>query len=79
MSICGTIWRQDFTGGGNVEVGGVRLGLLLFADDIVLFADSQEGLQRSLNIAWQYSRTWRFNFNLGTSKSEVMVLGGSIN
>ena len=64
--------------GGSVEVGGARLGLLLFADDIVLFADSREGLQRSLNLAWQYSRTWRFNFNLGTSKSEVMVLGGSV-
>ena len=64
--------------GGSVEVGGGRLGLLMFADDIVLLSDSQEGLQRSLNIAWQYSRKWRFNFNLGTSKSEVMVVGGRV-
>ena len=52
--------------------------MLLFADDIVLLADSQEGLQRSLDIAWRYSRRWRFNFNLGKDKSEVMVLGGQV-
>ena len=62
--------------GAGVVVGGVRVSLLLFADDVVLVAETREDLQRSLNACWTYSRKWRFNFNVGPGKSEVLVCGG---
>ena len=64
--------------GGGVIVGGEKMGMLMFADDIVLIAECRRGLQMSLDVAWRYSRQWRFSFNVGRSKSEVMVFGGRV-
>jgi hypothetical protein len=62
--------------GCGVMIGGKRMSCLMFADDIVLLADSKEALQTSLDVAWKYSRKWRFEYNFGKDKSEVMVFGG---
>lgn len=62
------------SGVGGVPVDGELLQLLLFADDIVLFADSAEELQRMLEVLEGYCRKWRFEINVG--KSKVMVVGG---
>ena len=56
--------------------GGVRVSVLMYADDMVLLADSKEGLQRSIDAAYEYSRKWRFLFNVGKDKTEVMVFHG---
>ena len=40
---------------------------------LVLLADTAEGLQRSLDRAWGFSRKWRFDYNF---KSAVVVFGG---
>ncbi len=40
------------------------LNILLFADDIVLIADSADELQRILDDVHDYSRKWRFKFNV---------------
>jgi hypothetical protein len=58
---------------GGVEVAEEWLRLLLFADDIVLFAESEEELQEMLNLLSEYCRRWRFEINVG--KSKVMVCG----
>ena len=50
-----------------------RLKCLLFADDIVLMADSAEELQGMMDVLAEYSRKWRFEINVG--KSKVMVCG----
>jgi exonuclease III len=42
-----------------------RLQALLFADDIVLLADSLEDLQRMIDKVARYTRKWRFQENLG--------------
>ena len=57
----------------GVELGGVWCGGLLYADDIVLIAGSEEELQRMLNVVGLYAREWKFRFN--SKKSKVMVLG----
>lgn len=57
-----------------MSVGEDLLQLLLFADDIVLFADSAEELQRMLEMLEEYCKQWRFEINVG--KSKVMVVGG---
>ena len=50
--------------GASVDVlGTTRISLLLYADDIVLLADSAEELQAALDVAAGHARAWRFEFN----------------
>ncbi len=44
---------------------------LLFADDIVLLAESPQHLQVLLTIVWNYGKEWHFSF--GTKKCEVVL------
>ena len=62
--------------GGGTQWGEVRVAVLMYADDMVLLADSKEGLQRSIDAAFEYSRRWRFLFNVGKDKTEIMVFHG---
>ena len=62
--------------GGGTQWGGVRVSVLMYADDMVLLADSKEGLQRSIDAAFEYSRRWRFLFNVGKDKTEIMIFHG---
>jgi hypothetical protein len=61
--------------GKGVPVGDRRLKLLLYADDIVLLAETEEDLQAMLDVVTEYSRKWRFRVNPKQGKSEVMVFG----
>ena len=44
---------------------------LLYADDIVLFADSKAELQTSLNVLYDYCQKWKLVGN--TNKKKLMV------
>jgi len=59
----------------GVEVGKRRVRLLLYADDIVLLAESASDLQTMLDIVTAYSKQWRFRVNPKKGKSEVMIFG----
>ena len=61
------------SGVGGVDVAGENLRLLMFADDIVMFAEDEGGLQDMLDVLAEYSKKWRFEINVG--KSKVMVCG----
>ena len=50
--------------GLGIKCGNRLICLLLFADDIVLLAQSKEDLEIMLKIAYDYSLRWRFKFNL---------------
>ena len=50
-----------------------KIPALLFADDIVLMAESEEELKRMLQIVNNFGVQWGFNFDL--IKSKVMVIG----
>ena len=61
----------------NSSVLGVKLvisylSLFLFADDVLLFGNSPEDLQHSLNTLSSYCVTWNLTVNL--SKTKVLVL-----
>ena len=56
--------------GLGVKIEGIWCGGLLYADGIVLIADSGEELQ---NVVQEYAKQWRFKFNARKSKS--MVIG----
>ena len=49
----------------------LNLGLLLYADDIILLANSEESLQNSLNVLADYSARWKLTVN--TTKTKIMV------
>ena len=62
--------------GGAVSFGGVKYSILMYADDMVLLSEDSQGLQKSLDIAFEYSQKWRFQFNLGKDKTEIMIYRG---
>ena len=61
--------------GKGVDVGGRRVRLLMYADDIVLLAESARDLQSMLDVVTSYSKRWRFRLNPKKGKSEVMIFG----
>jgi hypothetical protein len=46
-----------------VVIGDTSVNILLYADDIVLFSQSKEGLQNSLNILHDFCYTWKLKVN----------------
>ena len=61
--------------GKGIDVGGRRVRLLMYADDIVLLAESARDLQNMLDVVTAYSKRWRFRLNPKKGKSEVMIFG----
>jgi hypothetical protein len=57
----------------GVRICDVKTGCLFWADDVVLIADTEADLQRMLDIASKFSRTWKLDFNM--DKSKVLVVG----
>src|SRR6185503_11744143 len=53
-----------------------RCGILMFADDIVLIAESREDLQRLMEITMDYSHMWRFSFNY--DKCAVVIFDNKV-
>ena len=58
-------------GAKGIDIGMLKLFLLLYADDIVLFANSATELQNSIHILETYCRRWRLTVN--TTKPKVLV------
>ena len=61
--------------GHGVMVAGVRVALLMYADDIVLLADTQDTLMEMNRIVTDFARRNRFQFN--GKKSAVMAFNAS--
>ena len=58
-------------GSDGIDIGMLKIFLLLYADDIILFAQSSEELQNSLDILFGYCQ--RYKLSVNTSKTKVMV------
>ena len=56
---------------GNITLASRKVQLLLFADDLVLLADSSIGLQDSLYRLTEFCKTWKLNIN--TTKTKVVI------
>ena len=54
-----------------VTIGNSNIFCLLYADDMVLLAETPQGLQKSLNILYDYCKKWKLEIN--HSKSKVMI------
>ena len=57
----------------GVDFFGLRIGCLLFADDIVLIAESQAALQSMMTVAAKFFQRWRFT--VSDLKTNVISLG----
>ena len=55
----------------GVDIGSLKLLLLLYADDITLFSETGEGLQNGINILNAYCNRWKLRVN--SSKTKVVV------
>ena len=54
-----------------VLLGQKHISCLLYADDLVLLSESQDGLQNCLNKTWEYCKSWALEINY--TKSKVMI------
>lgn len=57
----------------GVKMGEDTIGVLCYADDIVLIAPDDATMQQLLNITSDFAKKWRFRFN--QNKSNVVVFG----
>ena len=60
----------------GITLDQLSLYLVLFADDAVIFSDSPQGLQQSLNQLHQYCETWNLTVNVDKTKIMVFRKGG---
>ncbi len=51
----------------GIEIGGHNICIFLYADDIVLLSDTEEGLQKLLDQIYQLSLKWKIKFSAKTS------------
>jgi hypothetical protein len=68
--------NRNQNAGVGVRTCDVQTGCLFWADDVVLIADNEVDLQKMLNIASQFSLTWKLDFNV--DKSKVLIVGKRI-
>ena len=70
--------EMQLTDNGNdgITLDQLTLYLLLFADDAVIFSETPEGLQKSLDNFETYCRKWNLTVNVDKTKIVVFRKGG---
>ncbi len=49
----------QLNGSEGVDIGMLKLFILLYADDIVIFSESEHGMQEGLNLLSEYCIKWK--------------------
>ena len=62
----------------GIDAGMVKILLLLYADDIVLFGKTPDELQKSLDILEAYCDRWNLTVNIAKTKVVVFQKGGRL-
>ena len=60
-------------GYNGVDLSMLKIYLLLYADDIVLFSESEQDLQFGLNILDEYCEYERWKLTVSTDKTKIMI------
>ena len=66
------------SGIGGIDVDMFKVFLILYADDIVLFADTKIELQNSLDLLYNYCNRWKLIVNHVKTKVMVFRKGGRL-
>ena len=61
----------------SAKMGNIECGCPALADDVAVLANNPNDLQKIINIIYEYSKKYRFEFNC--EKSNVIVFGKSVN
>ncbi len=56
----------------------IKLFILLYADDIVLFAESEHSMQDGLNVLSAYCTKWKLKVNTAKTKIVIFRKGGQL-
>ena len=65
-------------GADGVDIGLLKLFLLLYADDSKIFSESASGLQNGLSTPYDYCQKWKLTVNVDKSKVMVFRKGGRL-
>ena len=65
-------------GAEGVDITMFKLFLLLYADDITIFAEIRQGLQKDLDILKEYCTKWKLTVSIEKSKIMVFRKGGQL-
>ena len=68
----------NLKGADGIDIGMVKLFLLLYADDIVLFAHSPDELQSLLETLQNYCIRWKLTVNTSKTKIVIFRKGGRL-
>lgn len=63
---------------GGINIAGLIVKILLYADDMVIFAETVESLQLMINKIGRYFETWNLQLNLDKSKIMIFRSGGRL-
>lgn len=55
----------------GIDIGMIRILLLMYADDIAILATSAENLQKGLDTLYNYCQRWKLTVN--TNKTKIMI------
>ena len=56
---------------GRIKIGDQEVSIIMFANYLVLLANSSEGLQQSLSVLQEYYKVWQLT--ISTEKAKVMI------
>ena len=62
----------------GIDVNTFKMFLILYADDIVIFANNKEELQSSLNLLHEYCSRWKLIVNVDKTKKMCFRKGGRL-
>ena len=62
----------------GITISYLKMFLLLYADDAVLFSETREGLQHGIDIIYDYCKRWRLEVNIQKTKIVVFRKGGRL-
>ena len=68
--------EQIFKGTEDLDLEFIKIFLLMYADDIILFSETEDGLQNGLNILHDYFKKWKLTVNTQKTKVVVFRKGG---